>query len=235
MRSKKTSPATVAAKQATNTIPIVFAGLADPVAIGVVESLGRPGGNVTGTSLLQTELGTKRLQFLATVVPGLASVAVVYDPNNAAVPPQRSEIKLAASTIGVRVHFVAASTPNEIETAFADGAAAQASAVMMLSDAMFNSSADRFAALALRYRLPLIGTAGQYTEAGALMSYGPNIAYAYFRAAYYVDRVLTGTKPADLPVEQPTKFDFIINLNTARELGITIPTHLLLTATEVIE
>jgi putative tryptophan/tyrosine transport system substrate-binding protein len=232
------TPQALAAKQATKTVPIVFAGVSDPVTSGLVTSLARPGGNVTGSSLLAPELVGKGLEQLKQAVPGVSRVAVLWQPG---VLGERTEkdmlqaAEVAARVLGVRPHFVEARGPEDFDRAFSDMTRARPGALTVLSTPMFVSERRRLVALAAKNRLPAMYPLREFVVAGGLMSYGPNDAEQFRRAATYVDKILKGAKPADLPVEQPTKFELFINLKTAKALGLTIPPSLLLRADEVIQ
>ncbi len=229
--------AALAAKQATRTVPIVFIAVGDPVTSGLVTSLARPGGNVTGLSLLFPELVGKCLELLTQAVPGVSRVAVLWQPGAV---PERTEKDLlkgadvAARALGVRPQFVKARGPADIDRAFSDMTRARAGALTVWSTPMFGSERRRLVDLAAKNRLPAVFQFREYVDAGGLMSYGPNAADLNRRAATYVDKILKGAQPADLPVEQPTKFELVINLKTAKALGLTIPQSLLQRADEVI-
>jgi putative tryptophan/tyrosine transport system substrate-binding protein len=232
------SPAILPAKQATRTIPIVFTAAADPVASGLVTSLARPGGNVTGLSLLSAELVGKRLELLTQAVPGVSRVAVLWQPGGFAERTDRDALKeagVAARALGVQLQFVEARGPADFDRAFSDMTRARAGALSVLGSAMLFVDRRRLVALAAKNRLPAVYPLRDFVDAGGLMAYGPNIADLYRRAATYVDKILEGAKPADLPVEQPTKFELVINLKIAKALGLTIPQTVLLRADEVIE
>ena len=230
--------AALAAKHATSTLPIVFTAVGDPVTSGLVTSLARPGGNVTGLSLLFPELVGKCLEHLKQAVPGVSRVAVLLQPG--AVPERtdtdlRKEAEVAARALGVRLHFVEARRPPDINRAFSDMTRARAGALTVLSTPMFASERRRLVDLAAKNRLPTVFSFRDYVDAGGLMSYGPNLSDLSRRAATYVDRILKGAKPADLPVEQPTKFELVINMKTAKALGLTIPPSVLGRADHIIE
>ena len=228
----------LAAKQATKDLPIVFIAVGDPVTSGLVTSLARPGGNVTGLSLLFPELVGKWLELLRQTVPGVSRVAVLWQPGAA---PERSEKVLlkeadvAARALGVRLQVVEVRGPADVDRAFSDMIRAGASALTVPSTPMFASERRRLADLAAKNRLPTVFSFRDYVDAGGLMSYGPDLPDLFRRAATYVDKLLKGGKPADLPVEQPTKFELVINLKTAKALGLTIPPPLLQRADQVIE
>ncbi len=228
----------LAAKHATRTLPIVFAAVGDPVASGVVTSLARPGGNVTGTSVLAPELVGKGLELLTQAVPGVSRVAVLRQPGAV---PERTEkdvlkgAEVAGRALGVRLQFVEALGPADVDRAFSDMTRARADALTVLPSAMFFFERRRLVDLAAKHRLAAVYPWREFVDAGGLMSYGANIADLYRRAATYVDKILKGTKPGDLPVEQPTKFELVINLKTAKALGLTIPPSLLGRADHVVE
>jgi putative tryptophan/tyrosine transport system substrate-binding protein len=228
----------LAAKQATKTIPIVFAVAADPVASGLVTSLARPGGNVTGLSVLAPELVGKCLEQLKQAVPGVSRVAVLWQPGGHGErtdKDMRKEAEVAARALGVRLQLVEARGPADLDRAFSDMTKARAGALTVLPSAMLFTERRRLADLAARNRLPAVYPAREYVDAGGLMAYGANVADLFRRAATYVDKILKGAKPAELPVEQPTKFELVINLKTAKALGLTIPPSLLQRADEVIQ
>ena len=230
--------AAVAAKQAIKTIPIVFAAVADPVGSGLVTSLARPGGNVTGLSVLAPELIGKRLELLTQAVPGVSRVAVLWEPGSGGERTDKDLLKraeVAGQALGVRLQFVEARGQADFDRAFSDMTRAHAGALTLLPSPMFFNEGRRLVDLAAKHRLPAVYTGREFVDAGGLMAYGPSIADLYRRAATYVDKILKGAKPADLPVEQPTKFDFVINVKTAKALGLTIPPSLLGRADEVIQ
>ena len=230
--------AAVAAKQATSTLPIVFSPAGDPVGSGLVTSLARPGGNVTGLSAFAPELVGKRLELLKQAVPGVKRVAVLWQPGAFGERAEMDTLKraeVAARDLGVPLQFVEARGPADFDRAFSDMTRARAGALTVLASNMFNRERRRLVDLAAKNRLPALYSARELVDDGGLMSYGANLADLNRRAATYVDRILKGTKPADLPVEQPTKFELIINLKTAKELGVTIPQSVLGRADEVIQ
>jgi putative ABC transport system substrate-binding protein len=232
------TPAAVAAKQATRTLPIVFAATRDAVGSGLVTSLARPGGNVTGLSLLAPELVGKRLELLKQAVPGVTRVAVLWQAGGQVERTEKDMLKgadVAARALGVRLQVVEARGPADIDRAFSDMTRARAGALAVLGGTMFSNERRRLVDLAATNRLPAVYGFREYVDAGGLMSYGANLANLYRRAATYVDKILKGAKPADLPVEQPTKFELVINLKTAKALGLTIPPSLLGRADQVIE
>src|SRR5712692_9916380 len=232
------TPQALAAKQATRTLPIVFAGVSDPVTDGFVTSLARPGGNVTGLSNVTPELVGKCLEQLKQAVPGVSRVAVLWHPGNLGERTERDMLKgaeVAARALGVRLQFVEARGPEDFDRAFSDMTRGRAGALTVLPSAMFNTERRRLVDLAAKNRLPAVYISRESVDAGGLMSYGPDLADMFRRAATYVDKILKGTKPGDLPVEQPTKFELVINLKTAKALGLTIPQKLLRRAEEVIQ
>src|ERR671923_970489 len=230
-----TTPAALAAKQATQTIPIVILTAIDPVGAGLVESLARPGGNVTGLSLISPNLVGKRLELLKDVVPGLSCVVVLWNAANPANVAAWEETQVAAGALGLRLHPQAVRGPQDLEGAFARTAQARPEALLVLGDALLGMHRLQIAAFATQQHLPSVFAERESVVAGGLMSYGPSLPDLYRRAATYVDKILKGAKPADLPMEQPMKFELVINLKTAKALGITLPPSLLLLADEVIQ
>ena len=228
------TPQVLAAKQATSVIPIVFATAGDPVGNNLVASLARPGGNVTGLSNLISETGGKRLEFLREVVPGLRRLAILANVSNPAVVLDMGDVQAAARTLGLEVTTLEIRRAQDIVPAF-EALNGRAEALYVSSDALVNANRIRINILAVGARLPTMHGSGDYVEAGGLMSYGVNFPDQFRRTADYVDKILRGAKPGDIPVEQPTKFDLIINLTTAKALGLTIPESFLLRADEVIE
>src|SRR5262245_54535762 len=228
-------PSVQAAKAATATIPIVFTSAADPVKVGLVASLNRPGGNVTGVHLIGLALETKRLELLHQLVSGAASIGVLVNPKYPDADLQLRELQEAAGMIKRQIHIVRASTEPEIDTAFATVAQQGVGALLVASDPFFASRRAQLVALASRYRLPTIYNQREFAENGGLVSYGTDFADGYRQAGIYVGKILKGTKPADLPVVQPTKFELVLNLKTAKALGLEVPPMLLATANEVIE
>ena len=228
--------ASLAAKNATSTVPIVIVSVADPVGAGLVASLARPGANVTGTSAMTSEVIGKSLALLKQTVPTVSPVAVLWNPNNEVYQGQiLRETEMAARKLGVELQTFGVRTPDEFDRTFAAMASARATSLLVLPDPLFSTYTARIADLAVKNRLPAMYGLREDVAAGGLLAYGPKYADLYRRAASYVDKILKGAKPADLPVEQPTKFEFIINLNTARTLGLTIPSGVLAIADEVIE
>jgi putative ABC transport system substrate-binding protein len=228
--------ASLAAKNATSTIPIVIVSVADPVGAGLVASLARPGANVTGNSAMTNEVIGKSLALLKQTVPIVSPVAVLWNPNNVTYQGQiLRETEMAAGKLGVELQTFGVRAPDEFDPTFAAITSARAASLLVLPDPLFSAYTARIADLADKSRLPAMYGLKEDVAAGGLMAYGPKYADLYWRAASYVDKILKGAKPADLPVEQPTKFEFIINLKTARTLGITIPAGILAIADEVIE
>src|SRR2546422_4402330 len=232
------APATqnpVVAKQATRTIPIVMTGAGDPVGSGLVASLARPGGNVTGLSLLAPAIVGKQLELLKEITPQVSRVAVLSNPTSQAFPVVLGEAKVAAHSLGVQLQTLEARGPDEFERAFAALTRERAGALLVPTDGMFLLHRARIVDLAAKSRLPAMYGTREFVDAGGLMVYGASLRENFRRAATYVDKILKGAKPADLPVEQPTTFELVINLKTARALGLTIPPSVLARADEVIE
>jgi putative tryptophan/tyrosine transport system substrate-binding protein len=228
-------PAALAAKAATATIPIVFAIGSDPVQTGLVDSLNRPGGNVTGATFLSVELGAKRLELLRDLVPKIVSIALLVNPNNPNAAVQTKEMQAATSALGLQLNVVNAASQNEFDNAFATLSRERTDALVVSADPFFFSHRDQLAALALRHSMPAIYYAREFAVAGGLISYASSFADSFRQAATYVGRILKGEKPADLPVLQPTKFELVINLKTVTALGLTIPQSLLVRADEIIQ
>jgi ABC-type uncharacterized transport system substrate-binding protein len=230
------TPAALAAKAATSTVPIVFTTGGDPIKLGLVASLRRPGGNVTGSTQLSVEVGPKRLELARELFPGAMTFALLVNPANPLAATVSKDLEAAADTLGMRLHVLHASTEADFEAAFATAAQLRAAALVIgTPDPMFGSHAAQLGALALRHRVPAIYFRREFAAAGGLMSYGASIAETYRLAGLYTGRILKGEKPADLPVVQSTKVELIINLKTARALGITVPLPLSGRADEVIE
>ncbi len=229
------TPDALAAQKATRAIPIVIVAAGDPVALGLVESLARPGGNVTGLSPMTAELGGKRLELLKEMLPKLSRVAVLSNPQNVSSPLAWKEIQLAARQLGIQLHSLEVRNPNDFDKAFEDATRARAGALFVIPDPAITPNLKRIAELAARNRLPSIFHVSEFADAGGLLTYGPDRADLFRRAATYVDKLLKGAKPAELPIEQPTKFELVINMKTAKALGIKVPPSLLLQATRVIE
>lgn len=229
------APSTIAAKKATSTIPIVFTMTADPVQLGLVASFNRPGGNITGIAILGVALEAKRLEILHELVPAAKLIAVLINPKNPQTESQAAELVSASRTAGQEILLLKASNNEEIDAAFETLAERDAGAVVVGQDTFFTSQPAQFAALAKRYAKPTISAWREHVGAGTLISYGASIADGYRQAGVYAGRVLKGEKPADLPILQPTKFEMVINLKTAKELGVTVPPSLLAQSDEVIE
>jgi ABC-type uncharacterized transport system substrate-binding protein len=232
------TPAALAAKQATRTLPIVFIAVGDPVTSGLVTSLARPGGNVTGSSTLGPDLVGKCLEQLKQAVPGVSRVAVLWHPGAFGKRTETDMLKgaeVAARSLGLRLQFVEARGLGDFDRAFSEMTGARADALTVLDSLMLFNERRRLVDVAAKNRLPAVYTSRDFVDAGGLMAYGANRADFFRRAATYVDKILKGAKPADLPVEQPTKFELVINLKTAKALGLTIPQTLLQRADEVIQ
>jgi putative ABC transport system substrate-binding protein len=230
-----TSAAVQAAMNTTRTIPIIMAGGGDPVGLGLVASLARPGGNVTGPSMMNTEVVSKRIQMLKEVVPGLRRVAVLTNSVNPIHAPFMQETEPTARMLGLELQPIEVHGPEDFEAAFAAATRGKADALIAFDDALTLYHRSRIVALAAASRLPTMYGYREFPDEGGLISYGANLSSHYRHAAKYVDKVLKGTKPADLPVEQPSKFELVINLKTAKALGLTIPPTLLANGDEVIE
>jgi len=224
-----------AAREATSTIPIVMVAGGDPVAAGFVTSLARPGGNVTGMATVSPEMAGKSLQLLKTAIPSAERIAILLNPGNRLHVLMLQVARDAARTLRTDLLPVEAGTPGEIDGAFAAMTRGRVEALVVLGDVVFNVGRDRIVELAASHNLPVIYGAHEFVVIGGLMSYGPDLTDLFRRAASYVDKILKGAKPADLPVEQPTKFQLVVNLKTAQALGLTIPTVILAGADEVIE
>ncbi len=231
----QTLPAALAAKAATTTIPIVFVIGEDPVEVGLVRTLNRPGGNVTGLSNFMNLLGAKRLELLTETVPHANALALLVNPNNPNAEPDTRSLQAAAQALGKRIAVLKAASERELETVFAAIAEQRLSAVFVNIDSFFSAHADQLVGLAARYRVPASYPLRQFVAAGGFMSYDANFADAFRRAGVYAGRILKGDKPADLPVLQPTRFQLVINLKTAKALGLDLPPKLLALADEVIE
>ena len=231
----QSTPGVRAVRQATTTTPIVMLAVGNPVGDGLVASLARPGGNITGLSNLASDISPKLLEMLKAVVPKLSRIAVLVNPANPQNARALKNFQAAAQQISVKILPIEARTPNDIESAFAAMARQRPGAIVVLGDPFFRRQAPQIGQLALRHKLPFASANRETIEAGGLLSYGANIPEIYGRAASYVDKILKGAKPADLPVEQPTKFELVINARTAKALGLTIPHSLLISADHVIE
>jgi ABC-type uncharacterized transport system substrate-binding protein len=231
------APATaevLAAKNATKTIPIVFYNVPDPVETGLVDSLARPGGNITGFTTIQAVLAGKRLELIKETVPRLSRVAVLWDPQNPASAEQWKASQLPARGLGLQLHSMEVSSADRFEGAFKEAVKARSGALAVTQNTLAASNQKRVVDLAAKNRLPAIYTGGNYVDGGGLMSYGPDEAERFKRLAVFVDKILKGTKPADIPVEQPMKFEFIVNLKAAKQIGLTIPPNVLVRAQRVI-
>jgi ABC-type uncharacterized transport system substrate-binding protein len=230
------SPASFAAKRATDTIPIVMGSLAaDPIETGLIVSLARPGGNVTGMTEMAAQLSGKRLDLLKETMPRLARIAVFWNPPNPAYGPVLKGLEAAAPTLGVKLERLEVRGPEDFEGALQVATRHRASALFVPGDPLVTNRPRVVAELALKYRLPTMTDFRELPEAGGLMSFGPDLVDSYRRAATHVDKILKGASPADLPMEQPTKFDLVVNLKTARALGVTVPQSVLTRATQLIE
>lgn len=226
---------TIAAKKATATIPIVMVAVSDPVGSGLVTSLARPGTNVTGTSSMTAEVVGKQLELIRETLPHVRRVAALWNPANPVFQAmQVKEAESAAQALRMRLEFFQAGSPKEIEKAFSTTAQEGIRGVLILGDPVFISHRQKIAELATKRRLATVSGTREHVDAGAMMAYGPSFADMYRRTAYYVDRILKGAKPAELPVEQPTKFELVINLKTAKQIGLTVPPNVLARADKVI-
>jgi len=228
------TPGALAAKNATKTIPIVFTNVGDPVANGLVASLARPGGNITGLSTLAPELSGKGLELLKETIPKLSRVAVVWNPDNPGKTSSFKETEVAAQALRLQLQSLEVRGPKDVERAFQAAKKERAGALIVLRDVVVSSQITRILELALKNQMPAIYGYRGFVDAGGLMSYGPNIDDLFRRAATYVDKILKGTKPADLPIERPSKFELVINLKTANQIGLTIPPNVLVRADRVI-
>jgi len=229
------APDALAAKNATRTIPIVMASAGDPVQLGLVDSLARPGGNITGLSQMAYELAGKRLELLKEIVPKLSRVAVLWDPPDRGSTLSWNEIQLPGRQLGVQLHSLEVRSPNDFDKAFEEATRAGADALAIMPSPLFVTNLQRLAALAAKSRLPSIFHLRAFVDAGGLVSYGIDRSDLFRRAATYVDKILKGAKPADLPVEQPMKFELVINLKAAKQIGLTIPPNVLARADKVIK
>ena len=229
------TPGARAAKEATATIPVVMVGVGDPVGLGYVMSLARPGGNITGLSSMSVDLGPKRLELLKETIPKLSRVSVLWNPADPARALEVRDTQAAAEKLGLRLQSVKVRSADEIEGAFGAMTRERPDALIVQQDPLTIRHRTRIAELALRSRLPAIGVFREFAEAGGLMTYGTNLADLYRRAATYVDKILKGAKPADLPVEQPTRFELVVNLKTVRALGLTLPRSVLIRVDQLIQ
>jgi len=227
--------ATEAARKVSMSVPIVCFACGDLLATGVVASLARPGGNVSGLTIIAPDVTGKRLELLRQIVPALTRVAVLWNPDNPVAVPELAETQAAARALGLQLQPVGARSPDEFGAAFSTMTRARADAIVVLSDAMFFGARKQIAELALANGLPAVSWAGEFAKSGGLLGYGPDVLAMSRRAASYVDRILKGAMPGDLPIEQPTKFEFVVNLKTARALGLAVPQSLLLRADEVVQ
>ena len=224
-----------AAKNATRTIPIVFTSAGDPVAVGLIDSLARPGGNLTGFSNITSELTGKRMEFLKETVPKLSRVAVLRDSRSAASTEEWKESLQLARELDLQLYSMEVSSADKFESAFKEAVKARSAALLVTGSGVNNSNHKRIADLALNHRLPAISRFGDFVDSGGLMSYGNDAAENYKRVAYLIDKILKGAKPADLPVERPTNFEFVINLKTAKQIGVTIPPSVLARVDRIIK
>ena len=225
---------TRAAQRATSTIPIVMCLVSDPVGSGLVANLAHPGGNVTGLTIVTNELSAKQLQLLKDSIPRVTKVMVLWNPDTPYHPKAVEDLKAAAPSLGIKLKFGAVRSPEDFHTAMLTASRAQAQAVYVIGDPLFYAHRGILLKQASKARLPVIAGAKEYVRDGALMSYGPNLDHVFRRSAGYVDKILKGAKPGDLPIERPTKFELVVNLRTAKALGIEIPQSILLTADEMI-
>jgi putative tryptophan/tyrosine transport system substrate-binding protein len=229
------SPSITAAKAATTTIPIVFTTGSDPVRLGLVTSLSHPGGNITGVDFFVTQMESKRLGLLRALIPGVQLIAVLLNPTQQIYTRQKTDVEEAVHATGQQIHLLSASNESEIDAAFATAMQLRAGAMLVGADPFLNSQRDKIVALAARHAIPAIYEQREHALAGGLMSYGTNLSEAYRQAGVYAGRILKGEKPGDLPVVQSTKFEFVINLKTAKALGIEVPPNLSAEADEIIE
>ena len=229
------TPSVLATQKATSTIPIVFTGVGDPVAGGLVASLARPGGNVTGLTILAPELSGKRVELLKEAVPNATRVAFLWNPTNPSHGLLLKETHAAAQALGLQLQSLEVRSSNDFDSAFETALRERVQALITPPEPLFNTHLKRIVEFAAKNRLPAMYAFTEAVDAGGLMLYAPNYADQFRRAATYVDKILKGTKPADLPVEQPTKFEFIVNLKTAKQIGLTIPPNVLARADKVIK
>jgi putative ABC transport system substrate-binding protein len=229
------TPEALAFRNATKTIPVVFNIATDPIADGLVDSLARPGGNITGVTSIAPMLAGKRLELLKEIIPKLSRVAVLRDPQNPGSAQQWRETELAARELGLRLQSIEVSSADKFDGAFKEVTKAHSAALTVMAGSVATSNAKLVTDLAAMYHLPAVFDRAEFVTTGGLMSYGPDRAELYRRAAVFVDKILKGTKPADIPVEQPRKFEFVINLKTAKQIGLTIPPNVLARADKVIK
>lgn len=224
----------LAFKSATKTVPIVFVATSDPVADGLVDSLARPGGNITGTTSIASVLAGKRLELLKESIPRLSRVAILWNPEDPGSHQQWKECQMAGRQLGLQLHSMEIRSADKLEVAFKDAVKAHSAALAVMAGSVASANPKLTTDLALKHRLPMISDRTDYVMSGGLMSYGPDRADSYRRAAVMVDKILKGAKPVDLPVEQPIKFELVINLKTAKQIGLTIPPNVLVRANRVI-
>jgi putative ABC transport system substrate-binding protein len=229
------TPPALAAKSATSAIPIVFTGVSDPVGIGLVASLARPGGNLTGFSNIAAGLTPKLLELLSEMVPQAGVIALLVNPNNPMAEPMIRDVQEAGRAKGVKLAVLKAGTEGEIDAAFASLVQQQAGALVVDPDSLFNAQREQLVALASRHAVPAIYEGRSFAAVAGLISYGTSLTGIYRQAGVYAGRILKGEKPADLPVQQPTRFELVVNLNTAKALGLTVPPSILARADEVVE
>ena len=229
------TPASLAVKKATTSVPLVMVAVGDPVATGLVASLARPGGNITGLTSTSEELDGKRLELLRQVIPKLSHVAVFWNPENPTLLTSLEEMRAAAQVLGMKVQVLEVKTPGELEETFKAIVRERPGALLVMADRLFLHNRQRIMDFATKQRLPVVPGHPELVEAGGLMSFGPSYPGMHGRAAYFVDRILKGAKPADLPVERPTKFELVVNMKAAKALGLTLPQSLLGRADHVIE
>jgi putative ABC transport system substrate-binding protein len=231
----RSTPAVLAAKAAATAIPVVMAATANPVGDGIVATLARPGGSITGLSSFHTELSAKRLELLREMIPRIARIATLSDPSNPVTPGQEEDVRRAARSLGLQTQFLGARNREDLGPAFEVAAREKVEALLVQNSAPTQANLQLTVDLAAKHRLPTIYASKEFVDAGGLMTYGVNYPDLYRRAATYVDKILKGAKPADLPIEQPTKLELVINLKTAKTLGLEVPPTLLVFANEVIE
>ena len=229
------TPAAIAAKSATSTVPVVMAASGDPVGVGLATSLAHPGGNVTGLTAITAELGPKRLELIKEIVPGLARIAVLANLSNAAIRREWTEVETAARSLGVRPQLLNLIKSDELGAMFDDASAQRADALLVFLDSITETNRQSIIDLAMKRRLPAVYASREFVDAGGLISYGVSYPDLYRRAATYLDKILKGANPADLPIEAPTKFELVINRTTAKALGLAVPQTILATADDLIE
>ena len=229
------TPDALAAQRVTTTIPIVIVAAGDPVELGLAKSLARPGGNITGLSPMTSQLGGKRLELLAEVVPKLARVGILWNPDNAGASGHRNELQTPAKRLGLQLDWLAIRSPKDFDRAFEDATRMRVGALFIIPDPGITPHVKRIADLAAKNRLPSIFHVSEYADSGGLMTYGSDRTDMFRRAAAYVDKILNGARPADLPIEQPTKFELVVNMKTGKALGLAIPQTILIRADRLIE